>query len=341
MQTPLISVIIPVYKVEKYLEKCLDSVINQTYKNLEIIVVDDGSLDKCPEICDRFSHKDSRIKVIHQSNKGLSEARNAGLDIFKGEYVAFVDSDDYVEKDYIEYLYNLLLENKSEISCCQYTKIDESYNIIYKKKSDKKIICGAENCLISLISDKIITNTAWGKLFKRYFFNNIRFKGKAYEDIQTTYKILVRCKSLINGDKAKYYYLLRQSSISQSIDINQLDRIYAYIEQKNYFEKHFPLLNFYSKRNIITISNNILQKIIHSKCNLHNFLYSNYNNMIVKDFLKNTYRENMIAFLKEYNSSFKSKLFSVMCGISIPITVKLYRLKNNLKLKSSLFFLKH
>ena len=108
MNKPLISIIIPVYNAEKYLKKCLDSVINQTYKNLEIILVDDGSTDKSPEICDKYAEKDSRIIVLHKENGGVSSSRNAGLDIFKGEYLSFVDSDDYVEPDYIEYLYIFL-----------------------------------------------------------------------------------------------------------------------------------------------------------------------------------------------------------------------------------------
>lgn len=104
----LISIVIPVYKVELYLEKCIESIINQTYKNLEIIIVDDGSPDNCPKICDEYAQKDNRIKVIHKENGGLSDARNAGIDVAAGKYIAFVDSDDYVSNDYIEYMYNLI-----------------------------------------------------------------------------------------------------------------------------------------------------------------------------------------------------------------------------------------
>ena len=113
---PLITIIIPVYKVEDYLDKCVESVVNQTYKNLEIILVDDGSPDNCPKMCDDWAKKDKRIKVIHKENGGLSDARNKGIDIAKGEFITFIDSDDYVENNYVEFLYNLVRENHAEIS---------------------------------------------------------------------------------------------------------------------------------------------------------------------------------------------------------------------------------
>lgn len=126
MEEKLISIIVPVYNVEKYLKECIDSVISQTYKNLEIILVDDGSTDKSGEICDEYSKKDSRIKVIHKENGGLSDARNVALDIAKGEYIGFVDSDDYVEKDMFETLYKLAEEHNTEISSISFYKTLEN-----------------------------------------------------------------------------------------------------------------------------------------------------------------------------------------------------------------------
>ena len=116
----LVSIIVPIYNVEKYIKECIDSIINQTYKNLEIILVDDGSPDCCPKICDEYSKKDKRIKVIHKENGGLSSARNAGLDVAKGEYVSFIDSDDVVDEKFIETLYNLCIENNCDISECNF-----------------------------------------------------------------------------------------------------------------------------------------------------------------------------------------------------------------------------
>ena len=114
----LISIVIPVYKVEKYLEKCVESVINQTYKNLEILLVNDGSPDNCPKICDEYAQKDNRIKVIHKENGGLSDARNAGIDVATGKYITFIDSDDYISNDYVEYMYNLLKQNNTKKYWC-------------------------------------------------------------------------------------------------------------------------------------------------------------------------------------------------------------------------------
>ena len=130
----LISIVIPVYKVEKYLEKCVESVINQTYKNLEILLVNDGSPDNCPKICDEYAQKDNRIKVIHKENGGLSDARNAGIDVAAGKYIAFVDSDDYVSNDYIEYMYNLIKEYNTQMATCETEVINAEKNKVIKPR---------------------------------------------------------------------------------------------------------------------------------------------------------------------------------------------------------------
>ncbi|MBR1540013.1 MAG: glycosyltransferase [Clostridia bacterium] len=129
MEEELISIIVPVYKVEKYLDKCINSIVSQTYKNLEVILVDDGSPDSCGKMCDEWTQKDTRIKVIHKENGGLSDARNFGLDCAKGKYIQFVDSDDYIEKDMIEFLYKNLKENNADISICSNYMVDEE-NVI-------------------------------------------------------------------------------------------------------------------------------------------------------------------------------------------------------------------
>ncbi|MDY2590818.1 MAG: glycosyltransferase, partial [Agathobacter sp.] len=129
----LISVIVPVYKVEEYLDECVKSIISQSYSNLEIILVDDGSPDKCPELCDLWTTKDNRIKVVHKCNGGLSSARNAGLDIACGDYISFVDSDDYIAPDMIANLYNCIIENKTDISACKIYSITNNNILVYDK----------------------------------------------------------------------------------------------------------------------------------------------------------------------------------------------------------------
>ena len=136
----LISIIIPVYRVEKYLEECLNSVINQTYANLEIILIDDGSPDRCGQICDEYAKKDERIEVIHQENQGVSNARNHGIEMAKGKYITFIDSDDYLEQDYIKYLYDEITKFNADISICGTIDIDEKNNILKRSKKFEKTL---------------------------------------------------------------------------------------------------------------------------------------------------------------------------------------------------------
>ena len=193
----LVSVIIPIYKVEPYLIRCLDSVVNQTYKNLEIILVDDGSPDKCPQICDEYAKKDNRIIVIHQENGGLSAARNAGLDICKGEYVSFVDSDDWVAKEYIEDLFNICQQENSEIAICNHIRVNDSQipyedNDLYIKSYRS---LDALNILIYKAPDSFVVS--WGKLYKKELFNNVRFPLKQiHEDEFTTYQLFFYSKKI-------------------------------------------------------------------------------------------------------------------------------------------------
>lgn len=176
----MISIIIPVYQVEKYLRKCLDSVITQTFNDLEIILIDDGSTDTSGKICDEYTKKDSRIKVIHQENQGLSAARNAGLDIAKGDFIGFVDSDDYIEPAMFENLYHAAIENKADIAICNFHKVDESNKTLFY--SNLKAWTGSSKDFIK--QDGIRYNYVWHKLYGKGLFENIRFPlGKLWEDI--------------------------------------------------------------------------------------------------------------------------------------------------------------
>ena len=218
MSTDLISVIVPIYNVEKYLNRCVDSIINQTYKNLEIILVDDGSPDNCGKICDEYAKKDKRIKVIHKKNGGLSDARNAGIDLAKGKYIGFVDSDDYIEKDMYSYLYNLVLENNAQISICNWYEVNENERIDKNIKFNDFTI-GKDRAIEMLIQDKIIKNYAWNKLydislFKKY---DIRYPyGRKMEDVGTTYKLFYYSKKIAIGNKPEYNYIIRSNSIMNS-----------------------------------------------------------------------------------------------------------------------------
>ena len=167
----LISLIIPVHNVEKYLYECIESVICQTYTNLEIILIDDGSKDKSGEICEEYGKKDNRIIVIHQENGGVSSARNIGLEVAKGKYISFVDSDDYIEKTFIEELYKKIKENDAQISMCGLNKIDDNNEILGTYGYSKDFIDGRE-----LLENKYIQDGyLWNKLYSAEIWKNQRF----------------------------------------------------------------------------------------------------------------------------------------------------------------------
>ena len=210
----LISVIIPVYKVEKYLDRCIDSVLHQTYKNLEIILVDDGSPDNCGKMCDEYAKYDKRIKVIHKKNGGLSDARNVGIDKAKGKYITFIDSDDWIPLNSIELLYKGISVNNDDISSgnlkevFKYVNEDENY-------SEKNFeVYNAEGALKELMYLHGFSNSASGKLYKTKLFDNIRYPiGKYYEDLATTYKIFANSSKIVAIDAVVYYYFQNNNSI--------------------------------------------------------------------------------------------------------------------------------
>lgn len=211
----LISIIIPVYKVEEYLNKCIDSVINQSYKNLEIILVDDGSPDNCPQICDEYSRKDNRIKVIHKKNGGQSEARNCGLDIAKGKYIGFVDSDDYIKEDMFEILYKNMINYDADISLCNIIKIKKKSNENVENYDEIEIYNSSDS--IKQLLKQHITNYLPNKLYKREIWEEIRLpEGKILEDMDVMYRLIEKSNKIVATNKTEYYYFIRKdSSISQ------------------------------------------------------------------------------------------------------------------------------
>ena len=244
----LISIIIPVYKVEKYLEKCIQSVINQTYENLQIILVDDGSPDNCGKICDEYAKKDHRIEVIHKSNGGLSDARNKGLEIAKGEYIGFVDSDDYIEADMYEVLYNLLKQYNADVSICNFYTVSQGKISI--KNADNGINeYNRIEILKEILLDKNIQSYAWNKLYKKELFDEIKYPiGKKYEDIGTTFYLLEKCNKVVVTGKSEYYYINRQDSIVNNVTESTItDYIELIMQRYDYIEKNIKELSSYNK----------------------------------------------------------------------------------------------
>ncbi len=239
-ENDLISIIIPIYNVEKYLKECLDSILGQTYKNLEIILVDDGSPDNCGNICDEYLKKDSRIKVIHKTNGGLSDARNHGINIATGEYICFVDSDDYIDKYYIEKLYMTIKKEGVKLAQCNILRVDDEKNILKKIGYEKKVVKSGKNIIKEQYGVHVIENTVvWNKMYAIELFKDIRFPvGKIHEDEFTTYKILYNLDKVAIIDDYLYYYRENDDSImKQKFNIRNLDRLDAYKDKMYFFQK--------------------------------------------------------------------------------------------------------
>ena len=219
---PLVSVIVPIYKVEKYLPCCIDSIISQTYKNIEIILVDDGSPDRCGEICDEYAKRDSRIVVIHKINGGLSSARNAGLNICRGDYISFIDSDDFVSSRFIEWLYDGVRKYTAEIvTCTGAVPFEDGCNqpdLELETKHYIKEILPTE--AIKRMMYQRLPNGAPFRLYKRDIFSDIRFpEGYLFEDVATTHKTFIKAKKMAVLSADIYAYRIRPDSIvRQSFD---------------------------------------------------------------------------------------------------------------------------
>lgn len=250
MQEPLISVIVPVYKVEAYLERCVDSLRNQTYRNLEIILVDDGSPDSCGEMCDELAAQDSRIRVVHKENGGLSSARNAGLDCMTGEYVGFVDSDDWVKPEMYECLYRLMQENDAQIACCGIARCDgtcvKSY---FNDNLEDEFTLDTLGALCELTYNYRITNSVCDKLYQVDIFCGLRMKtGMLYEDAQIQPYCISRARRICYTAKPMYRYFLSPNSILRGdFSLRHYDNILTSQERQALYAARYPQALPYAK----------------------------------------------------------------------------------------------
>ena len=216
MTGDLVSIIVPVYKVEKCLNRCLQSIVNQTYKNLEIILVDDGSPDNCPAMCDDWAAKDSRIRVIHKENGGLSSARNAGLEMATGAFLQFTDSDDWLEPEMIAYLIDLAERNEADVVRCGYFESYETDEPDHPVGESRCVQPDAADQLIDLMNDGYLSGVVWNKLYRRTVVGDVRYDPAdgCSEDILYNFRVLSKTQKVVYGDKPLYHYAVRMDSIT-------------------------------------------------------------------------------------------------------------------------------
>ena len=237
----MISIIVPIYKVEDCLHLCVDSILAQTFSDFELILIDDGSPDNCGAICDEYAEKDSRVRVIHQENGGLSAARNTGIEIAKGEYLTFIDSDDCIQNSFLEVLYNLIRKYSAQISSCQRSDFTEHMPLLDPGAPvTEKTYTGHDAVLEMYTERPFVRVTAWGKLYDAKLFSNVRYPvGKIHEDQATTPIVLSKADRVAATNQRLYCYRVREGSITHSgFKLRNYDDLEAVKGCIDYFSSH-------------------------------------------------------------------------------------------------------
>lgn len=294
---PLISIIVPVYKAEKYLNRCVDSILNQTLKDFELILIDDGSPDQSGNLCDNWAQKDNRVRVIHQDNKGAGAARNAGLNLAHGDYIGFVDSDDWIEPQMYEILYKAILAYDSDISECslisrkQWSKRDnydvDRFPFVVKNREEML------SMFFRVHGEKRIFSVC-SKLIKKSLLNNFKFKeGTISEDISASYYFIMKTNRVAVTDFSFYNYFVNQQGVTKSpVTMKDMEYIQAFLRIYHDIKKSYPKFEGYAYMNYIRSNYTIL-------CKMDLFGYDKSNHDLVKKHqqLKSTVRRNFKRLL--------------------------------------------
>ncbi len=322
----LISIIIPVYNVEKYIGKCIDSLIKQKYDNLEIILIDDGSSDNSGEICDKYAKKDKRIKVIHKKNSGQADSRNIGISKASGKYIGFVDSDDYIDKDYYNRLYKTLVKNNADVVTCKYQNV---YNDDYRKEeignNIRETILDNQEALKELLLSQI-DNYVWNKLYKREIWENIKFPiGKKMEDLGIMYLVIKEAKRIVITDYVGYYYRIRPNSTMTNLNLQLI------LNTREMVNKRY---------NDLQTNNNILDELNVNRLVFIKYYYEDLGKIgELKELRKFDdeylfYRKYYNKYKKEVKNTTKSKLrkldFDILYYSNIMLS-KIYGIKSKIK----------
>lgn len=316
----LISIIIPVYNVEKYLEKCVNSVLSQSYNNLEVILVNDGSTDNSLSICEKLSQTDKRIKVINQKNSGLSAARNRGISVASADIIGFIDSDDYIDFDFVELLYKNMINSGADISMC-------GLYDVYNNKPTPQVVnkctyeLNTEEAVKMVMGTDVISVAACIKLYRKELFTDIKFPvGKIAEDAFVMTELFHKCKKVIVTNEKKYYYVHRENSITtQKFTMKYLDVIEAYEYNYSFIEKNYPHLIELAKIRIIWSYFYVLDKLL-----------------VDKSFVDKSLEKRLISnLISNKRDILKSKVFTISRKISfICLTIHPIIYKELLKLKT-------
>lgn len=315
----LVSLIVPVYNVCEYLPTLLDSAVSQTHQELEIILIDDGSTDSSGIICDEYAKIDKRIKVIHKSNGGVSDARNIGIDVSSGDYIVFADGDDYLSYDYVKYLLELCTKNCSDISCCAWTFVNGSKKIKCSfRAKEPGVYNGKHESMRALLTTRLMSSSSCGKMFKRQLFDTVRFpRGiNCHEDDATMYRLVALADSVAIGNEYKYYYVQRAgSAMHRAFDDEEFSIIKIFEERCEFIEKEYPELTTFARSDVLMVVNHCVIKM----CDDQLFDHPQING------LKEYYKRYEKYFLKGI-SYFPAKLFSLVAYINIRIAMRLYSL---------------
>ena len=310
---PKLSIIVPVYNVEKYLPKCLDSTLEQSIQELQILVIDDGSTDNSGAICDAYAQKDSRIQVFHKENGGLSSARNFGIEKATGEYIGFVDSDDYIDADMYATLMALMQKYDAEMSMCGlYDIFDGKPRKVFQ--GTEEFAVNSEEAIKIVLEAKIVSVTAVNKLYKRSLFDTIRYPvGKTAEDAFVILKLLDCCKTIAITTQQKYYYIHRSDSITtNAFSEKTLHAIEAYEENFKFVEEKYPALIETAKMRLCWANFYVLDRLVLARSDQYDQ---------VKQSIRQFLRDNTGFILRNENFTCFRKLSAVALWISI----KLYK----------------
>lgn len=239
---PLLSVIVPVYNAKKYLDQCIESIVKQTYYNLQIILVDDGSTDGSAEVCDAWSERDKRVHVIHKENGGGAQARNFGLDSAQGDLITFVDSDDCIHKEMYMTLYEVMQEQGAELVECGYTTDLRAWDVVSLSHSKIRGIYNTQQAMIENLQDNILRQLVWNKLYLKETINDVRFvEGKFIDDEFWTYRVIGNAKKSVVIDLPLYYYRQQEdSAMHQKYSLKWLQAVEAKCCRQDYLESRMP-----------------------------------------------------------------------------------------------------